>query len=400
MVVTLMVVMAETPTHAEEAEISAALQGHLEALRDENASVRYDAVKSLGREGRVPRAAILGLIDVLDDEQQFVRSAAVDALADLGQEPKLVVPAMAKLLKDGDKLLRCHVLLRFGAFRGYPEVLMPPLVGALGDKSEMVRVTAAMELASLGPRAADAGAVLLRALAKDPGDETQLALLRALQAVSKKGEDTDGVNATVGGAIDSALQSGDLLLTIAAARAAASLGWRTDEALRVSLRALNNERCPLSGRVSAVRTLALLRGHAEEKRRCAVAKELSRPESAVRAAAVRAVPSLDHVPEGMVRALVHLLEDPAEDVRLPSAVYLLNSAAHDSRAAAVLVNLLSSRNVEIRREVVDVLGALKRTDEAIIRALEKHADAEHVDELSLAARRAARRLRSAGDPPR
>lgn len=123
----------------------AAVGSLIDALRDFDERVRWEAAKALG-EMREP-AAIPAFIGALDDEQGDVRWVAARGLVKLGRRP--LVPLLQALMAHGDSpRLRwgAHYVLR--RMRGRDlDVLLNPVLAALEGVEPAVAAPLAAEAA-------------------------------------------------------------------------------------------------------------------------------------------------------------------------------------------------------------------------------------------------------------
>lgn len=126
---------------------SAAVPGLLDALRDENASVRTAAVKSLGDIGD-PVAVHELLNTLVKDLSGDVRWQASAALGKIGTA---AVPGLMSALRDEDWKVRRSAA---EALWGMSEpTAVPGLAAALADKNDVVRQAAAGALEAMGSMA-------------------------------------------------------------------------------------------------------------------------------------------------------------------------------------------------------------------------------------------------------
>ncbi|HYT93055.1 MAG TPA: HEAT repeat domain-containing protein, partial [Gemmataceae bacterium] len=173
---------------AAGADAAPAAQAVIKALKDENAFVRWAAVRALGRMAPLKGAqadaanAVTGLARCLKDDNADVRGTAFVALSRYGPAAKPAVAALAEIVKasSGDTVPAIRTLEAIG-----PEakVAIPALMAALEAKSPQVRAAAARLLGKLGPDAVQAAAALTRVLG-DPNVEVRQAAAEALLAVT------------------------------------------------------------------------------------------------------------------------------------------------------------------------------------------------------------------------
>lgn len=115
-------------------DLYAALPVQIEALKDEDASVRSAAAASLGwyLQGPEEKTVIPALIAALKDRDASVRSSAAFSLGNQ-EEPKLVVPILIAALKDQDPQVRSKAASVLGAVWPPVTAAIPALIDLLGD---------------------------------------------------------------------------------------------------------------------------------------------------------------------------------------------------------------------------------------------------------------------------
>jgi HEAT repeat protein len=128
----------------------------LEALRQEDVTVRVHALRVLAHIGPEAKAAVPGLVEVLRDEQARVRLGAAAALESIGPAAGAAVPALVhRLAHDANPAVRARVLVVLQALG--PEAT-PGLLEALQDQDPHVRQRAGEALKQVNPEtAAQAG---------------------------------------------------------------------------------------------------------------------------------------------------------------------------------------------------------------------------------------------------
>ncbi|HDH51191.1 MAG TPA: HEAT repeat domain-containing protein, partial [Nitrospirae bacterium] len=114
----------------------------IQNLQSEKFGIRRRAVWALG-ESKDPRA-IGPLLEILKDEN---RSVKVNAIYALGRMGVLAVERLIEALKDEDRVIRTTVAKVFGKMRD-PEAV-ESLIAALEDENPYVRLNAATALGSI-----------------------------------------------------------------------------------------------------------------------------------------------------------------------------------------------------------------------------------------------------------
>ncbi len=89
----------------------------IEALKDQDSSIRQYAVSALGEIGPGAKEAVPALIEALKDQDSFVRRFAAGALGRIGPEAKEAVPALIEALKDQDSRIRRSAVSALGRIR-------------------------------------------------------------------------------------------------------------------------------------------------------------------------------------------------------------------------------------------------------------------------------------------
>ena len=159
---------AENEADASSTESTATL---IESLKHPLPSVRYQAVKAIGKAPDVTPATIAQISRLLKHEQPGVRQHAFFALEELGAKARPAVPMLLSIIGNkkadpDDRYLACTSLTSIG-----PDVAdtLPVLVDALDDTCGGVRGGAVDALGDMGAAAKPAVPALLRIAATDRG---------------------------------------------------------------------------------------------------------------------------------------------------------------------------------------------------------------------------------------
>ena len=110
----------------------------VEALDDEDSSVRKDAAIALGQIGPASKGAVPVLIGTLKDDDADVREAAVYTLGRIGPAAKEAVPALIETLKDEDIYVRLYTAGALGQIGHAAKDAVPALREALKDPEDRV----------------------------------------------------------------------------------------------------------------------------------------------------------------------------------------------------------------------------------------------------------------------
>ncbi len=151
----------------------------LQALADEDDSVRSIACSSLGAMGAEARAAIPALVGCLLEPRPQQRCKAIQALRQIGPNDARVLPILVELLTDPDETVRKEAVEALGA-GGRPA--RSALRHACSDCGDSVRVAAACALSRIGDR--DECKRVLRSVMLD-GKDTRVRV-EACQALWKR----------------------------------------------------------------------------------------------------------------------------------------------------------------------------------------------------------------------
>lgn len=108
----------------------------LEALKDDDAAVRYWAAIGLGNLGDDARSAANVLTSALADQSASVRIAAARALCKMGLEEK-ALPVLTKELKDGAQWTRLSAAIVLGEIGEQARPVIPALKEAMKPRKEL-----------------------------------------------------------------------------------------------------------------------------------------------------------------------------------------------------------------------------------------------------------------------
>jgi HEAT repeat protein len=169
-----------------EAVAEPATPALLRALKDDNAFVRWGAVRVLGK---LPppkqEGAVTELAKLLADENGDVRITTAAALERYGPAAKEAVPALIKALKAEDAETRVWSIQALAAVGPEAKGAVGDLIRSLADREAGVRRAAAEALGKFGPVAKDAALALNKA-AEDEDGGVRLAANQALLGACKE----------------------------------------------------------------------------------------------------------------------------------------------------------------------------------------------------------------------
>jgi len=142
---------AEQLAHADPA-FEGVVPGVVAALRDGSFVVRLAALMSLSDFGERAAPAVPEILALLDDAA--LRKNAARALGRIGPPAEVALPKLVAALEDADRDYRFEVALALRRFGYPPKILLPVFVGGLRRaKSEHHRTLAAEFLADVGAHA-------------------------------------------------------------------------------------------------------------------------------------------------------------------------------------------------------------------------------------------------------
>lgn len=149
----------EDPEYSPEAALalsfmgSAAVPALREALGSDEAIVRREALRSLGklreRASIDPQIVVPLLLQALDDVDAQVRGVAVTYLGIVRDDPEKEVPGLIKALSDEDAEVRQNAAVALASYGALAERAIPALKKAANDPNEDVRREAGRALVTL-----------------------------------------------------------------------------------------------------------------------------------------------------------------------------------------------------------------------------------------------------------
>lgn len=139
----------------------------IEALKSNDAGLRFTAAWALGEIGEHAVAAVPALIEAFKDEHRNVRWNSLEAVGKIGPGATAAIPALTEILKHPEDTMRWRAAWALGGIGPTAASAVPSLTELLTDESGDVRMNAAQALGKIGPAAASAAAGLAKALADE-----------------------------------------------------------------------------------------------------------------------------------------------------------------------------------------------------------------------------------------
>ena len=128
-------------------------------LQSDSWSSKRRALWALGEKGEKAQVAILEMIDALKDDNQYVRWAAVFSLAKLG---KIAIPHLTKLLKDENPVIRALAAETLGNMGKQAYETLPQIKSLIYDAHRYVVSSALWSISKIGGH--DAVVILIKVL--------------------------------------------------------------------------------------------------------------------------------------------------------------------------------------------------------------------------------------------
>lgn len=333
-----------------------------QAAKDDNVGVRLGAVRALGEIGSPTTESIRVVRAALTDPDPLTRAVAAEAFGTWGEADEESRAEILALLDDANDEVKARVARVLPKFDGANSSVVESLIRRLAeDDSDWVRVEAARALGQLGPAAAAAGNVLLRAAQTGEVGLREEAM-RAL-AISQPPE---AVVAFASGLRDAEPQI----------RKLASAGWTKagavpEQAIKVLIEALHDPEVQVRANVAYV--LGRLDPIPEEAvpllAECATHSDAGLRRNV--AIALQAVPG-----RAAVSALHTFLDDPNPRLRLIAARRVLAEDAKDRGAIVALAEALVNPASEIRKAAADLVETVGPALEAVLDELQGKLKAE------------------------
>jgi HEAT repeat protein len=278
------------------------------AARDEDGSVRCQAILALGTIGCSAPASAQVVLAGFQDEDPLVRAAAVASIGRWGESDLAILNGLAPLLQDPNDQVKVEAIKVLPRLAGATPALIEGLCRRLlADDSALVQAQAALALGKLGPAAVSAGGALLHAAETGEISVRQQAM-RAIAMI----QPPETTQALAVGLKDAS----------AKVRTVASAGW------------MNAESIP-------------------EQAVPALIEALRDPEVQVRANAANTLARLDAIPAEAIPLLIECTADANVGLRMNAAMALKLAPARE--VAEVMRNLVADPNSRVRLIAAGVL---------------------------------------------
>lgn len=136
----------------------------IEALSDENADVRKEIARVIGKYGPQAKSAVPALLKIVKKKEDEARFAAIAAIGQIGAEAKEAVPSLVEILAENNYIAREAAAKALGGVGREARPVISNLRKALTDYAPPVRVAAANALWRISGSAKDSVPVLIDVL--------------------------------------------------------------------------------------------------------------------------------------------------------------------------------------------------------------------------------------------
>jgi HEAT repeat protein len=313
-------------------------------LKDPDATVRIQAARALWQvdKAQTPRA-VAALREALGDNSALIRRQAVLLLADIGPAAREATGSLVEALNDADDNVRrgsLHALTRIG-----PAAVVPALIEALKHREANRREQAAFALGQFGAVARDALPALRTAMT-DPAPLVRVSAAQALWHV-----DGQQPQAAIGVLLE-VFQQHRTTIRRKALSGLRNLGAGDEQTVAALIQALKDDDTAL--RRETVEALGSL-GDKARTAAPALIETLKDSDSAIRVQAIEALYRVDGKSRTTVRTFATLLQDKEEEVCLAAVHRLgdLKSAANE--AIPALLEACKGTNRKVRQAAATAL---------------------------------------------
>lgn len=325
--------------------------GLIRALGHVNAQVRANAAEALGKLGSSAGMARAALERAVGDEDGGVRARAVRGLGALGAPTIGSGRLIRQALQDVDPVVRASAAAAAGAWDHPPDDVLNELLPLLRDPNDQVKVQVCETLSAWGGGGAPVIDGLCQALAEDDSDWVQSAAAQALARVGPAA-------ATAGPVLLRAARTGEVGVREQAMRALVMI--QPPEAAE----AFTSGMADPAAEVRRVASAGWMKSASVPATAApALVEALHDPETQVRANAAYALARLEQLPAEAVVPLRECGADPNDGLRLNAALAL--RLAPVAETADLMVHLLDDPNVRVR---LVAAGAVLTADPASARA--------------------------------
>ena len=169
-------VLAKSDGKAEQA-----LPALIEALKDENRFMRFEAAIALGYMGEEVEQIVPALVEALNDKDISVRYKAAYSLGQIGEQAEQAVPALIEVLKDYNVLMSSYAAEALGMIGGKAKQAIPHLKELLiGEKDIDVKFQASFALTKLERKRGEGSRIIDEMIEKGELEEDQIQLYNEL----------------------------------------------------------------------------------------------------------------------------------------------------------------------------------------------------------------------------
>ncbi|AKB52162.1 putative oxidoreductase/HEAT repeat-containing protein [Methanosarcina barkeri str. Wiesmoor] len=319
----------------------------INALKDENSHVRLSAAEALGN--IKSETAVQLLINALNDENENVQRGAAEALGNI--ESETAVQPLINALNDENEDVRRSAVEALGKIKS--ETAVQPLINALKDEDDDLRWNVA-EI--LGKIKSDTAVKLLINALKDENSHVRLSAAEALGNIKSE---------TAVQLLINALNDENEDVRRSAVEALGKI--KSETAVQPLINALNDENEDV--RRSAVEALGNIKSETAVQ---PLINALKDENEYVRRSAVEALGNIKS--ETAVQPLINALKDEDSDVRREAAEALGNIKSET--VVQPLINALKDEDSDVRREAAEALGNIK--SETAVQPLINALKDEHV----------------------
>ncbi len=313
------------------------IHGVAEYLGHKDPMVRHKAVWTLGETGAQIHFAIPALLEALRDGEPSVRYQAYSSLKKIGPRPD-AVPSLVKAFRAGDARFRTEVAGVLGQMGQGAMAAAPTLIRALNDPEDGIRRAAGSALRRIGPDLSTLVPVLLKRL-QSTNPETRLRGITAIQSIGPS------VARGMLPEIIEALEDPDVRVRRTAVWSATEMVRDTKELVPALVRRLKDEEVTV--RISSASALA---GGCRSSAVAvpALIEAMKDPDPQVRRAAIGAMQDCGATAAPAVPALVGALQDSDKALRQTVLRVLARIGPEARLATRPLIDLLVNIDEELR----------------------------------------------------
>jgi HAD superfamily hydrolase (TIGR01484 family) len=326
-------------------------------LKEEDAEIRMRATEALGNIGFIDEGIIAYLAGMLDDTDYYVRWEAVSALGKIGPVSDKAVRAIIKALHDGSSDIRARAISSIGnADPKYKQAIPALLVNAMHDTDSYICLQAFYKLEQIIPL----------------GE----ARLRDIMKILKDGDDISRLKAA--GELSSV--AGIIISDIGGMFSEYEDAYKAHKLAIQALRKYSDDNSTvqfLIGDDDYLRRHAITNIGREDSAKYDIIvpiliELLNYPGSDIHTRALEKLGKIGPVTDGVLPALIKLLEDSDGHIR-KQAVGILGKMWHHSpdNIADALINVLNDKNSDVRLNSIRALANISPARVQVVAALEE-----------------------------